>query len=597
VAAPERIGEYDVLGELGRGAMGVVYRARKASLPDREVALKEVPLGVGDAERTRRMREARTLLRMHSVHIVQLHDVFECAERASLCIVMERLRAETLRDRITSLGGPMDVDEALSTIDQILDAVEAAHGATDDAGRSSPVVHRDLKPENIGYQDWRKGEIVKVMDFGIARVVEGDAGAAPHATVQAYTPAYASPEVLHGETATTAADIFAVGEIFWEILVGRHPYSDAKGKLPPPTGLLGRIMTEPVAPLPAHLLPRLPEAVVDLVKDMCAKDPRLRPNAHEARERLTRGMSAATATASKSVSRTAPVSRPAPKSGGGKTVAVLVILLLVLGGGGAAAWFLYGRWQGSPLVQTISAPPAAPTAAPFAATSAPLTAAPFGASFSVPPGMETKPKPSTPLASSGPPTATLEPIATAAPGSGLVPVAPGRGVARTAAPTTPGPATAARGGACINTCRFANDGECDDGRPGANTSLCARDTDCNDCRSVVAPGQVPVGTCGNSCRFASDGECDDGRPGAHTRACPLGTDCTDCGPINEPLHVDAGCQNSCRTANDGECDDGRPGSVGRACARGTDCNDCRAGRAPRAAEPAATAEPSAPAPE
>ncbi|MGH2668042.1 MAG: protein kinase domain-containing protein, partial [bacterium] len=282
----DKIGRYAVLGELGRGAMGVVYRARKASLPDREVALKEVPLGIGDAERARRMREARMLLRMHSVHIVQLHDVVECPERASLCIVMEKLRAETLRDRMTSAGGPMDVDEAMSTVDQILDAVEAAHGATDESGRPGPIVHRDLKPENIGYQAWRSGEIVKVMDFGIARVVEGGSGPAPHATLQAYTPAYASPEVLCGQLATTAADLFAVGVIFWEMLGGRHPFSDARGRLPHAVALLGQITTQPVPALPSHLLLRLPEALVDLVRDLCATDPRLRPIAHEARERL-----------------------------------------------------------------------------------------------------------------------------------------------------------------------------------------------------------------------------------------------------------------------------------------------------------------------
>lgn len=133
-APPDRLGEYEILGELGRGAMGVVWRGRKPAMPDREVAIKEVPVGPDSADRNRKLREARTLLRVDSVHIVALHDVFEVPERGSLCFVMERLRSKTLRDRATSLGAGMEVDDAIETLDAILDALEAAHGATDETG-------------------------------------------------------------------------------------------------------------------------------------------------------------------------------------------------------------------------------------------------------------------------------------------------------------------------------------------------------------------------------------------------------------------------------------------------------------------------------
>jgi hypothetical protein len=135
------------------------------------------------------------------------------------------------------------------------------------------------------------------------------------------------------------------------------------------------------------------------------------------------------------------------------------------------------------------------------------------------------------------------------------------------------------GGSCINTCQYANDGECDDGRPGAHTSACPYGSDCNDCgyaaqQSYQGGGyQQQTGGCYDSCQHARDGECDDGRPGAHTSLCAYGTDCTDCqgGGV---YYQGGSCINTCRYANDGECDDGRPGAHTSACAYGTDCNDC-----------------------
>jgi hypothetical protein len=86
-------------------------------------------------------------------------------------------------------------------------------------------------------------------------------------------------------------------------------------------------------------------------------------------------------------------------------------------------------------------------------------------------------------------------------------------------------------GSCTNTCRYANDRECDDGRPGAHTALCTAGTDCNDCGPAMPQTVVtPAGQCFNTCRYANDGECDDGRSGSHTALCQYGSDCNDCGP-------------------------------------------------------------------
>lgn len=88
------------------------------------------------------------------------------------------------------------------------------------------------------------------------------------------------------------------------------------------------------------------------------------------------------------------------------------------------------------------------------------------------------------------------------------------------------------GPGCTNTCRFANDGDCDDGGPGSDFSLCSLGTDCNDCgpRSSGGGGGGGSDGCTNTCRFASDGDCDDGGAGSDFSLCDLGTDCNDCGP-------------------------------------------------------------------
>ena len=109
-----------------------------------------------------------------------------------------------------------------------------------------------------------------------------------------------------------------------------------------------------------------------------------------------------------------------------------------------------------------------------------------------------------------------------------------------------------------NSCQYANDGTCDDGRPGSSYSLCEPGTDEADC------GVLDYS---NSCQYANDGSCDDGRPGASYSLCDRGTDSNDCRPDL--------LENSCQYANDGTCDDGRAGASYSICDRGTDENDCR----------------------
>eukprot|EP01043_Picozoa_sp_COSAG02_P052942 COSAG02_NODE_5781_length_4038_cov_145.567911_3_plen_222_part_00 len=117
------------------------------------------------------------------------------------------------------------------------------------------------------------------------------------------------------------------------------------------------------------------------------------------------------------------------------------------------------------------------------------------------------------------------------------------------------------GGGAARLCPFTHDGDCDDGRPGAHTSLCRFGTDTYDCLHMTMRGGNRRGG-SNTCAFRNDGECDDGRPGAHTSMCLRGTDANDCD------------SNTCGFAFDGECDDGRPGAHTSMCSPGTDSNDC-----------------------
>jgi serine/threonine-protein kinase len=213
----ERLSHYDVLGPLGAGGMGEVYRARDTNL-GREVAIKVLPEELTeDPERLSRFdREAQMLASLNHPHIAQIHGLEEDNGRRFL--VLELVDGETLAGRIAR--GPIPVDEALAIVLQVARALEAAHGRG--------LVHRDVKPGNIMITG--DGD-AKVLDFGIARPVDSDLSeeqirtrtlAAPPTKpgILLGTPAYMSPEQLRGETADRRSDIWAFGVTLWEMLTG-----------------------------------------------------------------------------------------------------------------------------------------------------------------------------------------------------------------------------------------------------------------------------------------------------------------------------------------------------------------------------------------
>jgi serine/threonine protein kinase len=203
--------------------MGEVYRARDTRL-GRDVALKILPdVFARDPERLARFeREARTLAALNHPHIAHLHGIEDSGQTPAL--VMELVDGEDLAERIRR--GPIPLDEALAISKQIVDALEAAH----DHG----IVHRDLKPANIKITP---DGVVKVLDFGLAKTVSGNAATAdltqsPTVTVGGTregvvlgTASYMSPEQARGQTVDKRTDIWAFGCVLYEMLTGRAAFA------------------------------------------------------------------------------------------------------------------------------------------------------------------------------------------------------------------------------------------------------------------------------------------------------------------------------------------------------------------------------------
>ena len=228
-----RIGPYEIVGALGAGGMGEVYRARDSKL-DRTVAIKILPESVaGDPERLSRFeREAKTLALLNHQNIAHVYDAGRLrADGAAAAagevafLVMELVDGEDLSAVIAR--GAMSPADALPIARQLVDALETAH----DAG----IVHRDLKPANIKV---RSDGIVKVHDFGLAKALALDGTGAGAAGVSATmtspamtglgvilgTASYMSPEQARGRSVDRRADIWAFGAVWFEMLTGRAPF-------------------------------------------------------------------------------------------------------------------------------------------------------------------------------------------------------------------------------------------------------------------------------------------------------------------------------------------------------------------------------------
>jgi len=207
-----RLGRYEVLGELGQGAMGIVYKA-KDPLIDRVVAIKTITLSLALDEKEeyegRFYQEAKAAGRLNHPNIVTIYDVGKSGDVAY--IAMEFLQGRELRD-IMNDAGLLPVDQVLDIVAQVAQGLAYAH--------EHEIVHRDVKPSNIMVV--HDGH-VKITDFGIARM----ASSAVHTQTGMVlgSPKYMSPEQVMGKTIDQRSDIFSLGVMLYEMLTGQAPFN------------------------------------------------------------------------------------------------------------------------------------------------------------------------------------------------------------------------------------------------------------------------------------------------------------------------------------------------------------------------------------
>jgi WD40 repeat protein/Tfp pilus assembly protein PilF len=262
---------YELLEGLGRGAMGIVYKARQVAL-NRLVAIKMILTGAHASEQEihRFRSEAETIARLRHPHIVQIHEVGEIGDR--LFCVLELAEGGTLAQHLA--GVPLPPREAASLIEKLAGAVQAAHDAN--------IIHRDLKPQNVllasrgresptgreaGDESPRLA-VPKITDFGLAKRLDEKSGQTQSGAIMG-TPSYMAPEQASGLTHAIgpAADIYALGAILYECLTGRPPFRAANM-----LDTLEQVRSqEPVSP--SRLQPTVPRDLETICLKCLEKEP------------------------------------------------------------------------------------------------------------------------------------------------------------------------------------------------------------------------------------------------------------------------------------------------------------------------------------
>lgn len=252
-------GKFRIDVQLGRGAMGTVYRATQLNL-ERPVAMKvmrsDILLNPVAIERFK--REALAIARLKHPRIVSIYD-YGVAPEVGAYIVMEYLEGRPLNAEVKATGR-LPLDQAIRWMRQVCSAVGVAH--------SAGVIHRDLKPHNIFLETTQDGPFVKVLDFGLAKLQRGSEegiGSLTKSGTLVGSPPYMSPEQCEDLPLDAQSDIYSLGCVFYEMVAGRTPFVGSS-----PIDTLVKHMNEMPAP-PSEYNPDVPSAVDAVLLKALAK--------------------------------------------------------------------------------------------------------------------------------------------------------------------------------------------------------------------------------------------------------------------------------------------------------------------------------------
>ena len=325
-------GRYEIVRLLGEGGMGAVYQARQVAM-DRMVALKLIlaELVRSPAAAARFHREMKLTARIEHPNTIRVYDFGETD--GQLFLTMELLRGRTLTD-VLNQSGRLELPRIVRIATQVTRALAAAH--------SEGVVHRDLKPDNVMLiEQYGEHDIVKVLDFGIAKSLDEQEAGMTSAGAVVGTPAYMSAEQAMGQPVDQRSDLYSLGIMLYEMASGRVPFRAAAL-----TALLVAHATEVPPPL-GHVAPDVHPGLAALVDELLRKDPAARPQTAKLVEHRLKALIAAHLAAIPAMSPLPPIAptrpvasaapTPLPPAKSGSRGAWLALLVVVLVGGGVAA--------------------------------------------------------------------------------------------------------------------------------------------------------------------------------------------------------------------------------------------------------------------